>query len=358
MKKLLTTEEFNQRLEGLTSEMQTVESVKVGVSVLSSSIKPIETLLGAWFQSRPSTYHKYYEHAGVDPYKALTLEDVEKVMQAMSELDGPEKLEAELVKVLSTDIPVKEAIHFTINYVGMSVAHREQLVRPRTNGHWIQSMRESEMTKFYEKGQFFKPDNLKRLGQDATDFYDQAMYVLQMIYNTAIEVHGYTPEEARAFLPSHITHSGSLFINLRSLQQLFSKRSCWIAQNVYWSPFLTQIAQGLRAIDHRFSLIIAPPCIKADKWVGCPYSAMNLQRLDGKDPYVPCPLWYTSQVVEGGDPTSVGSSHELVEVINKYDDMLKELRSVGRGDYVDLAVSLLKPYEELWGRNVFVGADF
>lgn len=221
--------------------------------------------------------------------------------------DNPAALEI-FKKVFNSQIPVSENLNFIFLIEGISISLREQLVRhkvgtkvgdrigidtvPELGGSafWSQTMRVLDMGRFYEQGNYRMPDSVSVSGKRST-IYRNAIKSSQDAYNQLIEL-GTPIEDARDVLPLATGHRISWSINLRTLQQVIGKRSCWIAQSGIWEPIIFGMVNELATKVHPyFRNLINPPCIKDDKFVGCCYNLENERRVDGRDPLPPCTLY-------------------------------------------------------------------
>jgi len=73
-------------------------------------------------------------------------------------------------------------------------------------------------------------------------------------------------------------------------RDIYSKRSCWLAQYSLWSGILNQVSQHMDLSEDDL------PCSGGV----CPYVADNVLRMEGKDPNAVCPLYARMNQVDVG----------------------------------------------------------
>lgn len=220
--------------------------------------------------------------------------------------------------LFSEDIPVTENLTFVFGIENVPVSWREQAVRHRIGNKfdgrlgadivpdqhhsswWSQTMRVIDMGKFYDEGQWFKPnsiDNTPIEDPHGTDFDREEVYRCTLLncqaaYQALVKS-GVPAEDARQVLPMAVTHRLTWELNLKALMHIIGKRTCWISQYGMWEQVVRGMVEGLAENVHPiFRTLLNPPCIKGrDTWKGCPYDLINRERITGADGFPPCPLW-------------------------------------------------------------------
>jgi hypothetical protein len=85
-------------------------------------------------------------------------------------------------------------------------------------------------------------------------------------------------------------------------RDIYSKRSCWLAQYSLWAPILNEVSKHMDLSDDDL------PC--ADSI--CPFYADSMLRVDGKDPNPPCPIFvakYNQQI----DESTIERMKDMIE---------------------------------------------
>ena len=237
-------------------------------------------------------------------------------------------------------IPVLEAISFVFILDNVPISLREQMVRHRvgtkfgvdltagmipdlpSSTWWSQTMRVKDMGCFYDDGDYHIPKSIQ--GTHAVDIYLGTLKEIQSAYNVLRGI-GVAPEDARELLPLAVSHRISWSLNLVALQHLFQKRTCWITQMGIWQPLLEGIMRELTDhIDHIFQELADPPCFNQGVYSHCPFKIENYPRIEGLDPYPPCPLFVNKECQGNLGLTKPDLDREQV-------------------------------YSDLWGRNVRTG---
>jgi hypothetical protein len=236
-------------------------------------------------------------------------------------------------KIILEGIPCAENLQFTFAIENLPIFAREQMVRHRIgvkfddrlgvdiipdladSSWWSQTMRVIDMGSFYEDGQWFEPesvsshrgillrcsnpDHMFGCSCGGTTSYAQAQEIYRMhiqnsqeAYNDLVKL-GIPREDARNVLPMAMSHRLTWNLNLSALKHIIGKRTCWIAQFGVWEQIVSGMVQELVKVDPVFGKIVNPPCIKGDTWVSCPFNHTNVTRVQGSDPFPPCPLWLT-----------------------------------------------------------------
>lgn len=284
------------------------------VTLISWTECPEETLFVLWKASRcddeiktnPWHLHEERKRYG-DP--ALDVE-VEKLFQQM----------------LHSGLPLLENISLTFLLENVSISFREQMVRHRIatkygarvgvdmvpqisqSSWWSQTMRVKDMGAFASRGEYRLPESVR--GTSEEDPYHALMLMIESLYSR-LRSAGIPPEDAREVIPLAAHHRISWTTNLAMVKHIIGKRTCWIAQSELWQPIITQMLEEMaKKINPKLRTLADPPCFTQGEWSGCPYKIENYPRVEGLDPYPPCPLFLTkhiqsaSQVVAEKDSTA------------------------------------------------------
>lgn len=256
----------------------------------------------------------------------------------------------EIEMILHESIPVVENLHFVFHLQNIPISLREQLVRHRIGVNidprigvdiipeplsgmmldapqgslmhmqvvpdlaestwWSQTSRVIPFDTFYDEGRFIVPEGLKGknvkicFSQTAGDitidnvrtvtaeqFYLDHLQKTQEAYRKLMEA-GVHIEDCRNLIPVGATHGITWGINLKAMLHIFGKRSSWIAQIGIWGNVMGQMADELcNKVHPMFRMVLMPQCVKKGKYVGCPVSGTNAERVSGIDGMPPCPLW-------------------------------------------------------------------
>jgi len=260
--------------------------------LISCTELPVETVYAAWIISRPSQY-KFQ----LGLVKELFETDVPSARMIAELMDRNLISREEVISVFSNvagmDLPISEFVHFTWGFVNESIAWREQAVRERQWSFWLTSFREFDQSTFVTDGRVDMPASMQENPEsEAYKFFEDYMSTVEKAYNKLIEL-GVTQENARAVIPYCAKHNGAMASNLRSLLKTVGKRNCWIAQIDLWGPVIEGIAVELRAKHSSLGNLVTPPCFGpgSNDFKGCKYDLIMQNRIDGKDPYSPCPIY-------------------------------------------------------------------
>lgn len=199
-----------------------------------------------------------------------------------------------LVKtVIDSDLPPLEAVNFVFEVDNATVAWRDQLVRCRDAGYWVQTSRTMDLSTI-------DVNRAKSIGmfggQEAVKVYDETVDRIRFTYKMLQDM-GIPGEDIR-LAPGAQTHRVYWFVNMRVLIRLLKKRADWIAQGSLWTPILMGIFRSFDIGEYKIlgNLLRDVACkpavtIKDGKVVAHHYDIENMDRYTGKDPQ-PCdPLW-------------------------------------------------------------------
>ena len=274
---------------------------KLDVKLVGFTPDPVGLVYSLWHQSRcddpildPELVEVYYYKC---PEEAPT-----NYKAAYNRFGPPDKL---FTEVLSSNIPVGNCINFTFILENVSVAFREQLVRHQqrdnekgemqTVSYWSQTSRARDIDHFAEQDMFYIPDpkhSTSNLTENSIKYYKECMNAIQGMYMALKNFYGWHQDDARLITPIGYTHRISFSVSLPRLIEIFKTRTCWVAQSSLWHPVLALMIEELcNKVSPLFSTISDPPCYKRGKFNSCPVISDNEQRVLGKDPSPPCPIY-------------------------------------------------------------------
>jgi thymidylate synthase-like protein len=317
------------------------------VTLVSHTNLPLETVFAVWEQSKLTTPYRSPERikAEVDPA------EVRKLFH----------------DVIEQRIPVGEHIDFIFELEHISISWREQAVRHRIgtkpgpegvgadfifdiipdladSSWWSQSMRLLDLRKFAARGDYRVPESiLAHPEREALyNIYKHVMDQIELGYTILADA-GIPLEDARELIPLGAQHRMTWKLNMGALQHIASKRSCWILQMPIWGPILRgMVSELVTKIDPAFGMIVTPPCMKGDSFMGCKFEEENARRYDGRDAHPVCSLHFFNNHMNGartvGHPAQVRAAAAA-----------KRLPMVG-----DM-MSRAKVYRNFWGRDPFSG---
>lgn len=340
--------------------------------LISSTELPLETLAAVWINSRPTLYKPFLDFLEENEGRRTpTARDIARYLDTEH---LPMTMVIELLQTVATmSIPVSECISFTWGWESMAVAYREQAVRKRTVGFWITSAREFGMQDFVDQGRFTIPPSLEDLDDEKSTrgiaifmaLYEHAQEAYRQLIDP--EIVGITQEDARLVIPSGACHNGTMFTNLRTLMEMTSSRSCWIAQVDLWAPVLRAISNELRALHPMLGIVITPPCFKpgGNEYLGCKYKKINTGRSASPpdDPYMPCPIYINNEpavaaelLQQNGASTDVSQASSRLpsqEGAALHDVIWQAIAhtSPNRAPYAQQAKRHLPIWQEIWGRS-------
>lgn len=365
------------------------------VQLLSWTQHPIGTLFFVWEQSRSND--KIYPPAILDALagaycfgESPQSDELLKALHDEYDISREEALKfgehifKTVEMILDESVPVTENIDFVFYIENMSISLREQMVRHRIGSRigertgidiipdlaesswWSQTTRVLPLDKIYDEGRFIVPDTIRDMEGDADpslknltalDIYMATMNMCQQTYNKLVEM-GVPREDARQIIPVGMTHGITWKINLKALIHIFGKRGCWIAQSGLWNDVMVGMIEEICAkLGNVFRKIILPPCMKKGKYVGCPVSLINMERVQGRDGMPPCPLFVYHQngealtAMAGVDEPAWKTDPECgvaTHYIERWDGPTNEY---------NMLVANMNKYRELWGRDVHTGEE-
>ena len=201
-------------------------------------------------------------------------------------------------KVIESNVPAGESVHFNIQIDDANVAWREQLVRGRISQQfWTMSTRIMDMTTMDVN----MNDSVRLIGGDkAVAKYEECVDFIRDTYKFLVEECGVPMEDIRLQPQGH-THRVYWMVPLRTLITILNKRCDWIAQASLWTPIVSGAVQELRRLGlyDIVSPFIGKPMVKVDYNIDLDMygvyeyimNADNEDRYSGRDK-IPCdPLW-------------------------------------------------------------------
>jgi hypothetical protein len=180
---------------------------------------------------------------------------------------------------------IPEFIVFNWVCVNIPRAMLAQLSRHRHISLFTRSFRDTDMGSFFATDDFYTPPGLS---QEQQEVYEMAMSRAADSYTDLVRC-GLSAESARGLLPMHVNIQLCMSTNLRALAQLISSRTCWMAQQGYWAPFMASMRDALcNMIDPVFAELFKPPCETTGR---CQLPEGQRRRMAGVDPGQPCPRY-------------------------------------------------------------------
>jgi thymidylate synthase ThyX len=255
------------------------------VTLVSHTSKPLETLSLLWRVSRTNV----------------------PVDEIQNDVPDIAKLRASFRDFLAAGVPLLENLNFVFVLDNVPISLREQMVRHRIgvvvgdnfgvdiipelaqSTWWSQTMRVMSMEEFASGGQYLVPETI-RDNEEAWVMYESAMGDIELVYTELLNL-GIPVEDARQLIPLGATSRISWTLNGGALRHVLGNRSCWIAQYGLWWPVISGMLTELSKVDSVFSEFAAPPCFKAGAYRGCEFGVENERRIQGDDPFPPCPLY-------------------------------------------------------------------
>ena len=291
------------------------EVIKPKVSIISKTEYPIGTLFCVWSGTRypdimspediQALYDFEFDAYDNDEFKGDYFWNLaDTVCKWYPEYAGDDGKDYKNVilsiarKVIESNVPAGEAVHFNIQIDDANVAWREQLVRGRISQQfWTMSTRIMDMTTMDVN----MNDSVRIIGGDkAVDAYEKCVDTIRETYKFLVEECGVPMEDIRLQPQGH-THRVYWMVPLRTLITILNKRCDWIAQASLWLPIVAGICQELRRLG--LYDIVAPfvgkPMVEVghehdfDVYYVSKYimNADNEDRYSGRDK-IPCdPLW-------------------------------------------------------------------
>lgn len=290
--------------------------IRPKVKIISHTTYPIGSLFVVWSGTRypdimePKIIQELYEDSGMldywsdSPYvpkeRKLAAQTICKWYPEYAGSSGRDYKNVILSiarKVIESNVPAGEAVHFNIQIDDANVAWREQLVRGRISQQfWTMSTRIMDMTTMDVN----MNDSVRLIGGDkAVKVYEDTVEFIREAYRQLVEM-GVPMEDIRLQPQGH-THRVYWMVPLRTLITILNKRCDWIAQASLWTPIVAGAIAELRKIGlyEVISPFIGKPMVEVsyhsdyEKYYVSGYimNADNEDRYSGRDK-IPCdPLW-------------------------------------------------------------------
>lgn len=291
--------------------------IRPKVSIISYTMYPIGSLFVVWSGTRypdimtPEIIQTLYDENNMADYwsdSAYIDDKKRKVAQLICKWypeyagkDGKDYKNVILSiarKVIESNVPAGESVHFNIQIDDANVAWREQLVRGRISQQfWTMSTRIMDMTTMDVN----MNDSVRIIGGDkAVARYEECVDFIRETYKFLVEECGVPMEDIRLQPQGH-THRVYWMVPLRTLITILNKRCDWIAQASLWLPIVAGAVQELRRIGlyDVISPFIGKPMVEVSYHIdhdqyyvsGYIMNADNEDRYSGRDK-IPCdPLW-------------------------------------------------------------------
>ena len=335
-----------------------MKSLAPNCKIVSMTDRPLESTLCMWFNSRdmrmpgkPWTALTFWEriYDEFDQYEALGGGDIFYILKALvgekwrypKDSEGIckysviEEMCIDLFyMVLSINAPCQEFIQFNLTFSNVPRAFVDQLDRTRQAGFWEQSVRVKDLSTFAESGEYFRPPDCN--DPQIAHVYDNAMMQIQESYKKLRGL-GMRPEHARGVVPIHLNVRADMTVNLRTLREMITKRTCYFAQGDYWRPVVNTLLEQIMdpevsqmPIDPRtLRLFTGLPC---DGKSECPYHRDLMDRLVDKSNPI-CPILYEKFLVPGEQKRTSIAMEEMYGHENWVDEGTKYLKGMKR-DFV------------------------
>ena len=281
--------------------------IRPKVKIISKTENPIGTLFCVWSGTRypdimsPEEIQRLYTYG---PESARLVEVLDTICDWYPEYAGESGKDYRNVilsiarKVIESNVPAGEAVHFNIQIDDANVAWREQLVRGRISQQfWTMSTRIMDMTTMDVN----MNDSVRIIGGDkAVAKYEECVDFIRDTYRFLVDECGVPMEDIRLQPQGH-THRVYWMVPIRTLITILNKRCDWIAQASLWLPIVAGVCQELRRLD-LFDIVspfIGKPMVEVsyhtdyDQYYVSGYimNADNEDRYSGRDK-IPCdPLW-------------------------------------------------------------------
>ena len=338
-----------------------MKSLAPNCKIVSMTDRPLESTLCMWFNSRdmrmpgsPWLAATFWERVceEFDEHEALVIGGEKDNFYILKALVGerwksPYGLEMidryRIIREMCTDLfymvlsinaPCQEFIQFNLTFSNVPRAFVDQLDRTRQAGFWEQSVRVKDLSTFAESGEYFRPPDCN--DPQIAHVYDTAMMQIQESYRKLREL-GMRPEHARGVVPIHLNVRADMTVNLRTLRELISKRTCFFAQGDYWRPVVNTLLEQIMdpevsqmPMDPRtLKLFTGLPC---DGKSECPYHRDLMDRLVDKSNPI-CPILYEKFLEPEEQRRTSTSMEEMYGHTNWVDEGSKYLKGMQR-DFV------------------------
>ena len=290
-------------------------TIRPKVKIISKTENPIGTLFCVWSGTRypdimsPEDIQKLYDRGPDDQHLVDILETICKWYPEYARTtnnggitynnkDYRNVILSIARKVIESNVPAGESVHFNIQIDDANVAWREQLVRGRISQQfWTMSTRIMDMTTMDVN----MNDSVRIIGgEKAVEAYNECVENIRETYKFLVEECGVPMEDIRLQPQGH-THRVYWMVPLRTLITILNKRCDWIAQSSLWSPIVAGVLKELRRLN--LYEIVEPFVGKPMVELGyhsdydIHYVSNYIMNADNEDRYsgrdkIPCdPLW-------------------------------------------------------------------
>lgn len=281
-------------------------AIRPKVKIISKTEDPIGTLFCVWSGTRypdimsPDDIQYLYDYGPDNSYHRGVASTICYWYPEYAGEDGKDYKNVILSiarKVIESNVPAGESVHFNIQIDDANVAWREQLVRGRISQQfWTMSTRIMDMTTMDVN----MNDSVRIIGgEKAVSAYEKCVDTIRETYRYLVDECGVPMEDIRLQPQGH-THRVYWMVPLRTLITILNKRCDWIAQATLWTPIVAGILSELRRLDlyDIISPFVGKPMVEVSKDEGGNYfvskyimNADNEDRYSGRDK-IPCdPLW-------------------------------------------------------------------
>lgn len=278
------------------------EPIRPKVRIISHTTDPIGSLFCVWSGTRypdimtPHEIQYLYDYEADNVHSQGIAETICSWYPEYAGEDGKDYKNVILSiarKVIESNVPAGESVHFNIQIDDANVAWREQLVRGRISQQfWTMSTRIMDMTTMDVN----MNDSVRLIGgEEAVHIYEDTVEYIREAYRQLVAL-GVPMEDIRLQPQGH-THRVYWMVPLRTLVTILNKRCDWIAQASLWTPIVAGAVQELRRLGlyDVISPFIGKPMVEVssseNKVTGYIMNADNEDRYSGRDK-IPCdPLW-------------------------------------------------------------------
>lgn len=284
--------------------------IRPRVKIISKTEYPIGTLFCVWSGTRypdimsPEEIQRLYEF---DSDRGLMPHDLGRIAETICKwypeyagagYDYKNVILSIARKVIESNVPAGESVHFNIQIDDANVAWREQLVRGRISQQfWTMSTRIMDMTTMDVN----MNDSVGLIGgEEAVEAYNKCVEFIRETYRFLVDECGVPMEDIRLQPQGH-THRVYWMVPLRTLITILNKRCDWIAQASLWTPIVAGICSELRRVG-LYEVVepsVGKPMVKVsyDDRIGRNFVTEYIMNADNEDRYsgrdkIPCdPLW-------------------------------------------------------------------
>lgn len=226
---------------GVMNQKKRTTIIEPKVRLVTCSENLVSTIFIVWHGSR---YNTMYTHEEINNILKLDESEYDDNLQKLSTRlsneygtkSGKEAIVNTVNLCISMNLPITESIHFTFEVDEATVAWRDQLVRHRQAGIWVQTSR----TRDARTIDIALPKSVETYGGDkGVEIYKDLSNKIRLAYEELIKLG--VPQEDIRLQPGSSVHKVYFFVTLRTLVTIIKKRTSWIAQASLWTPIISQI---------------------------------------------------------------------------------------------------------------------